>query len=105
MSAGPMVELDGRSRTPDFFLPYVSFIILGTILVPSAALGLLIKDGNADLGFSTVGVYLLCLIVQIASESIALRTGECPLLVVIYFHVWTAFARLKPGSLSLSLTE
>ena len=78
-----MVELDGRRRAPDFFVPYVSFIILGTILVPSVALGLLIKDGDADLGLSTLGVYLLCLIVQIASESIALRTGECPLPFII----------------------
>lgn len=77
-----MVELDGQRRTPDFFVPYVAFIILGTILTPLVALGLLIKDGEADLGLSTLGVYLLCLIVQIASESFTLRTGVCPLLFV-----------------------
>ena len=76
-----MVELDGQRRTPDFFVPYVSLIILGTIFTPLAALGLLIKDGEADLGLSTLGVYLLGLIVQIASESFALRKGMCPLFV------------------------
>lgn len=77
-----MVELDGQRRTPDFFVPYVSFIILGTILTPLAAVGLLIKDGEADLGLSTLGVYLLCLIVQIATESFTLRTGVCPTVVL-----------------------
>ena len=73
---GPMVELDGTSRTPDFFRQYVSIILLGGILTPLAGLGVLIKGGEADLGLSTLGVYLLCLIVQIASESTALRLGE-----------------------------
>ena len=77
-----MVELDGQRRTPDFFVPYVSFIVLGTILTPLVALGFLIKEGETDVGLSTLGVYLLCLVVQIASESFTLRKGVCPLLFV-----------------------
>ena len=74
--AGPMVELDGTRRAPDFFQQYVSVIILATILTPLVGLGVLMKGGEADLGLSTLGVYLLCLIVQIASESTALRLGK-----------------------------
>ncbi len=37
-----MVELDGTSRVPDFFVPYVSFIILASILTPLAGLGYLV---------------------------------------------------------------
>ena len=74
--AGPMVELDGTSRVPDFFVPYVSFIILASILTPLAGLGYLVWEGQADLGVSTLGVYVLCLVVQVASESVSLRLGE-----------------------------
>ncbi|DBA98819.1 TPA: hypothetical protein ACH3X1_014582 [Trebouxia sp. C0004] len=73
---GPMVELDGTRRAPDFFVPYVFFIILASILTPLAGLGYLVWEGQADLGISTLGVYLLCLVVQIASESVSLRLGE-----------------------------
>ncbi len=71
-----MVELDGTSRVPDFFVPYVSFIILASILTPLAGLGYLVWEGQADLGVSTLGVYVLCLVVQVASESVSLRLGE-----------------------------
>ncbi len=74
--AGPMVELDGTRRAPDFFVPYVSFIILASILTPLAGLGYLVWEGQTDLGISTLGVYVLCLVVQIASESVSLRLGE-----------------------------
>ena len=74
--AGPMVELDGTSRVPDFFVPYVFFIILASILTPLAGLGYLVWEGRGNLGVSTLGVYVLCLVVQIASESISLRLGE-----------------------------
>ncbi len=71
-----MVELDGTRRAPDFFVPYVTMIILTSVLTPAAGLGYLIWQDQADLGISTLGVYLLCLIVQIASESISLRMGK-----------------------------
>lgn len=71
-----MVELDGTRRTPDLFVPYVSFIILASILTPLAGLGYLVWEGQTDLGISTLGVYVLCLVVQIASESVSLRLGE-----------------------------
>ncbi|KAL0023486.1 hypothetical protein WJX79_000502 [Trebouxia sp. C0005] len=74
-TAGPMVELDGTRRAPDFFVPYVSFIILASILTPLASLGYLVWEGQTDLGVSTLGVYVLCLVVQIASESVSLRLG------------------------------
>ena len=74
--AGPMVELDGTSRVPDFFVPYVFFIILASILTPLAGLGYLVWEGRGNLGVSTLGVYVLCLIVQVASESVSLRLGE-----------------------------
>ena len=76
--AGPMVELDGTRRLPDFFVPYVSFIVLASILTPLAGLGYLVWEGHADLGISTLGVYVLCLVVQVASESVCLRLGEPP---------------------------
>lgn len=72
---GPMIELDGQRRAPGFFQEYLIGIVLTTILAPVLGLGLLIKDGNTYLGLSTLGVYLLCLFVQIATESITLRTG------------------------------
>lgn len=71
-----MVELDGTRRAPDFFMPYVSFILLASVLTPLAGLGYLVWAGQADLGISTLGAYVLCLVVQIASESTALRLGE-----------------------------
>ena len=74
--AGPMVELDGTSRVPDFFVPYVFFIILASILTPLAGLGYLVWEGRGNLGVSTLGVYVLCLVVQVASESVSLRLGE-----------------------------
>lgn len=75
-STGPMVELDGKRRAPGFFQEYLVGIVLTTILAPVIGLSLLIKDGDTDLGLSTLGVYLLCLFVQIATESITLRTGS-----------------------------
>ncbi|KAL0046115.1 hypothetical protein WJX82_002820 [Trebouxia sp. C0006] len=72
---GPMVELDGTSRVPDFFVPYVFFIILASILTPLAGLGYLVWEGQGNLGVSTLGVYVLCLVVQVASESVSLRLG------------------------------
>ena len=74
--AGPMVEPDGTERLPDYFAPYVSFVLLTAVLTPAAALGVLVWQGEADLGISTVGLYLLCLIMQIAIESITLRQGK-----------------------------
>ena len=71
-----MVEQDGTRRNPDFFTQYVSFIVLTSLLTPAAGLGYLIWQGQADLGISTLGSYVLCAFVQIASESISLRLGK-----------------------------
>ena len=70
-----MVELDGSSRLPDFFKQYVVVVLVGALLTPLAGLGILVKDGEASLGLSTLGGYLACLILQVASESTVLRTG------------------------------
>lgn len=74
--SGPMIELDGKRRAPGFFQEYLIGIVLTTILAPLLGFGLLVKEGNTDLGLITLGVYLLCLFVQIGTESLTLRTGR-----------------------------
>ena len=71
-----MVEPDGTRRTPDFFVPYVSFILLAGLLTPAAGLGYLIWQGQADLGICTLGSYVACTFTQIATESTSLRIGK-----------------------------
>lgn len=107
------MELDGTSRVPDFFVPYVSFIILASILTPLAGLGYLVWEGQADLGVSTLGVYVLCLVVQVASESVSLRLGEpscsnihdsCFNLLHILCRSCTRVVQIVSESVSLSLS-
>ena len=112
--AGPMVELDGTSRVPDFFVPYVFFIILASILTPLAGLGYLVWEGRGNLGVSTLGVYVLCLIVQVASESVSLRLGEssccnihdeCFTVSLNLCRLCTSVVQIASGSVSHRLGE
>ena len=71
-----MVEPDGTRRTPDFFVPYVTFILLAGLLTPAAGVEYLIWQGQPDLGICTLGSYVACAFIQIATESTSLRLGQ-----------------------------
>ena len=73
-AAGAFVEADGSRSTPTGFLTYVIVLPLTTgLIMPAAALAYLLWQRETELGVATVGVYLLCVLVQIFSEEAYLR--------------------------------
>lgn len=55
--------------------PYVRAVVYLGLYLPVAAMAYLVWQGQAALGFCTIGVYVLQLLTQIRSEMVFLNKG------------------------------
>ena len=72
---GPFREVTGKT-SPRFTRPYMSMVAFLGMPVPVVAMLYLAQQGQAGLGFCTLGVYVLQLLAQIKSESYFLGKGK-----------------------------